>query len=315
VTAEQAGEALSFEVAIVGGGPAGLTAGLYAARAGRSTVLLEQTAPGGQAMTTWRVDNYPGLPRVNGAELMLRMVEQTREHDLPILTRQVTAWIPGVLHRLVTPDGDLQARALILATGAKPRRLHIPGEDTYHGRGVSYCATCDGAFFRDMPVAVIGGGNTALEEAEFLTRFASKIYLVHRREQFRADHVIQQQVLRHPKIEVLTPYVPREIRGDSAVQSLRLEPRGGGACRELPVRGVFIFVGLTPQTEFVRGLLDTDPDGYILTQPNFAASQPGVFAAGDCRANVLKQIVVAAGEGAAAAMMADRYLSEFSARG
>jgi thioredoxin reductase (NADPH) len=197
---------------------------------------------------------------------------------------------------------------VIVATGATPRSLGIPGETELRGLGVSYCATCDGAFFRDVPVAVVGGGNTALEEAEFLTRFASRVYLVHRREQFRADQLIQDHVLRLPKVEVVTPFVPRAILGEGKVQGLALERCGGGGGRELAVQGVFIFVGLIPQTEPLRGIVPLDDAGYVLTGPDFSTALPGLFAAGDCRAGSAKQIIVAAGEGAAAAMAAENYL-------
>jgi thioredoxin reductase (NADPH) len=303
------------DVLIIGAGPAGLTAGLYAARAGRSVLLMEQLSPGGQAATTWRVDNYPGVPQVNGMDLMMRMDEQARGFGVEVISSQAAALEPattGAPHQVMTSSGPLWARTVIITTGAIPKLLSIPGESEFRGRGVSYCATCDGAFFRDQPVAVIGGGNTALEEAEFLTRFASKIYLVHRRNEFRADKIIQQQVLNHPKIEVVTPYIPKEIRGSREVTGLLLEERGNQNCRELEVKGVFIFVGLTPQTDFLKSVITLDQDGYIVTGPDLTTSVSGVFAAGDCRANYSKQIIVAAGEGAVAAIMADRYLQNQS---
>ena len=303
-------DAPAVDVAVVGAGPAGLTAALYAARAGRSVRICERATPGGQAATTWRVDNYPGAPEVNGADLVQKMADQATGFGAQYAFLDVERFEPGDgVHRLHAQGGMLEARTVIIATGAAPRQLRVPGEDKLLGRGVSYCATCDGAFFRDVPVAVVGGGNAALEEAEFLTRFASKVYIVHRREHFRADRWVQEHVLAHPKIETVTPYTPREILGDDAVTGMLLDRRGGTECRELPVQAVFVFVGYRPRTEFLTGVLDLSETGYVRTGPDLAASVPGVFAAGDCRENLVKQIVVAAGEGAAAAVAADRYLA------
>lgn len=303
--------AYDYDVAIIGAGPAGLTAGLYAARSGNKTVILEKLAPGGQAVTTWRVDNYPGVPRVNGAELVMHMEAQAREFGAEIRSEEVVRLARGAVHRIETAAGEIRARAVIVAVGASHRHLEVPGERELTGRGVSYCATCDGAFFRDVPVAVIGGGNAALEEAEFLTRFASKVYLVHRREQFRADQVLVEQVRRHPKIEILPPCIPKAILGEGEVTALALAPAAGVACPpELAVKAVFIFVGSRPNTGFLQGSLDLDEHGHVVTLHGQATGVPGVFAAGDCRAHSIKQIVTAAGEGAAAAVLADRYLKE-----
>lgn len=306
---ENVSAAQVYDIIIVGAGPAGLTAGLYAVRSGRSVVLLEQLASGGQAATTWQVDNYPGVPHVNGAELMKTIDQQVRELGLQILSDPVEGLTPGEIKRVQGAAAVYRGRTVILATGALPRKMEIPGEEEYRGRGVSYCATCDGAFFRDLPVAVIGGGNTALEEAEFLTRFASKVYLIHRRAEFRADKMVQDQVLKNPKIEIVTPFVPYDILGDGkSVTSLAVGPRNSRECRQLSVKGVFFFIGLTPQTAVFRDVLDLDEAGYIRTNQDLETSAGGVFAAGDCRANKVKQIVVAAGEGATAAIMADRHL-------
>jgi thioredoxin reductase (NADPH) len=299
-----------YDVIIVGAGPAGLTAGMYAVRSGRSVILIEQLSPGGQAATTWQVDNYPGLPHINGAELMMKMDTQARELGLEIVSDLVTAVQPGKVHKVVCAGETYQGKTVIVATGAVPKKLDIPGEDTYRGRGVSYCATCDGAFFRDVPVAVVGGGNTALEEAEFLTRFASKVYLIHRRTEFRADKIVQDSFLKNPKIEVVTPFVPYEIEGgDTGVVRVHIGPRNEKASKTLDIKGIFIFVGLIPQTHFVKDVLDLDADGYIITKSNLETNQAGIFAVGDCRANEVKQIVVAAGEGAMAAVLADRYIN------
>jgi thioredoxin reductase (NADPH) len=298
-----------WDMVIVGAGPAGLTAGLYASRTGRKALILEQYSPGGQAAQTWQVDNYPGVPHVNGAELIMRMENQAREFGMNIIMTQVTGIVPGSPLTLLTSKGEVRAKTVILAVGAIPKTLDIPGESEYKGRGVSYCATCDGAFFRDVPVAVIGGGNTALEEAEFLTRFASRIYLIHRREQFRADKILQDRILTHPKIKVITAHVPSAILGNAqGVTTLVYGPRNQAECLELSVKGVFVFVGWTPQTAWLKELLDLDDSGYIITNEKLETRIPGVYAAGDCRANMLKQIIVANGEGALAAMMAERRL-------
>jgi thioredoxin reductase (NADPH) len=297
------------DLLVLGAGPAGLTAGLYAARSGHHTRLLERLAPGGQAATTWRVDNYPGAPRVNGADLMQAVEAQAREFGLEVASAEATTLVPGdELHRVDTPDGPYWASCVILALGAANQQVGVPGEEALRGRGVSYCATCDGAFFKDLPVAVIGGGNTALEEAEFLTRFASKVYLVHRREHFRADKTVQEQVLHLPKIEIVTPYVPQAVLGEETVTGLRIEHRADHSCRDLDVKGVFVFVGTRPNTAFLSSALTLDAKGYVPAGPDYATAIPGVYAAGDCRAGSVKQIVVAAGEGAAAAVFADRYL-------
>lgn len=302
------GPPAAFDIAVIGAGPAGLTAGLYAARAGRSVVILEQLAPGGQAMNTWRIDNYPGLPEIHGADLMQKLEAQVRHFNVLIQTAQVTRIIPGPSHCLQTTESEIAAGAVVIAAGSVPRALGIPGEEHYRGRGVSYCATCDAAFFRNVPVAVIGGGNTALEEADYLTRFASEVYLVHRREHFRADKLVQTQVLGNPKIKVTTPFVPLAVQGVEQVKSLLLEHADSREKRALEVEGVFVFVGSNPQTGFLAGLLEMDERGYIITRPDLSTHIPGIFAAGDCRAHNVKQIVVAAGEGATAAVMADHYL-------
>ncbi len=298
-----------YDNVIIGAGPAGLTAGLYAIRAGRSVLVLEQLAPGGQAVTTWQVDNYPGLPHVNGAELMMKMNTQIQEFNVPIVLDQVIQVTPGDVHTVHCAGADYSARTVIIATGAIPKKLGVPGEDAFRGRGVSYCATCDGAFFKDVPVAVVGGGNTALEEAEFLTRFASKVYLIHRRDAFRADQIIQDHVLKMSKIETVTPKVPfRIVGGEQGVQGIAIGPRDGKEEKVIEVKGVFIFTGLTPQTGFVKETVSLDKGGYIKTDQRFMTTQPGIFAVGDCRDNIVKQIIVAAGEGAAAAVLADKYL-------
>jgi thioredoxin reductase (NADPH) len=298
-----------YELIIIGGGPAGLTAGIYASRARRKTVLLEKQGCGGQMALTWEVENYPGVEKVSGFELGQRMEKQAREFGLEIKTADVqSVAADGEGHRIVTSDGDLTCRALIIASGSRYNRLSVPGESELTGKGVSYCATCDGAFFRDVPVAVVGGGNTALEEAVFLTRFASRVYIIHRRDEFRGVKYVQEKVFASDKIEPVWNTVVEGIEGENAVTGLRLRDVKSGETKSLAVEGAFIFVGVTPNTEYLQGYLPLDEKGFLLTGENLETEVAGVFVAGDVRAKALRQIATAVGEGALAATSADHYL-------
>lgn len=299
-----------FEIVIVGGGPAGLTAGIYAARARRKTALLEKHGTGGQMALTWEVENYPGVEKISGYELGQRMEQQARSFGLEIRSLDVTGVAAaGGLHRLSTSEGELTCRALVVASGARSNRLGVPGEAELTGRGVSYCATCDGAFYQGVPVAVIGGGDTALEEALFLTRYASRVFLVHRRSEFRGTRLLQERIAAEPKIEPVLDSVVEKVEGEAAVTGLALKNVKTGAASRLAVEGAFVFVGTSPNTEFLKGFVPLDAQGFVPTTPNLETPVPGVFAAGDCRAKVLRQISTAVGEGALAATMADHYLS------
>jgi thioredoxin reductase (NADPH) len=299
-----------YEIIIIGGGPAGLTAGIYAARARRKTVLLEKHGTGGQMALTWEVENYPGVEKISGYELGQRMEQQARGFGLEIRNLDVTGIAgAGGLHRVSTTEGELTCRALVLASGARSNRLGVPGEAELTGRGVSYCATCDGAFYQGVPVAVVGGGDTALEEALFLTRFASRVFLVHRRSEFRGTRLLQERIAAEPKIEPVLDAVVEKIEGKDGVTGLLLKNVKSGAASRLAVEGAFVFVGTTPNTEFLAGFVPLDARGFIPTTSNLETPVPGVFAAGDCRAKVLRQISTAVGEGALAATMADHYLS------
>jgi len=299
-----------YEMIIIGGGPAGLTAGIYAARARRKTVLLEKHGTGGQMALTWEVENYPGVEKISGYDLGQRMEQQARSFGLEIRSLDVTGVASGGgLHRVGTTEGELTCRALVLASGARNNRLGVPGEAELTGRGVSYCATCDGAFYQGVPVAVIGGGDTALEEALFLTRFASRVFLVHRRAEFRGTRLLQERVAAEPKIEPVLEAVVERVEGSDGVTGLALKSVRTGAASRLAVEGVFVFVGWTPNTEFLAGFVPLDARGFIPTTQNLETPVPGVFAAGDCRAKVLRQISTAVGDGALAATMADHYLS------
>jgi len=299
-----------YEIVIVGGGPAGLTAGIYAARARRATVLLEKHGTGGQMALTWEVENYPGVEKISGYELGQRMERQARSFGLEIRNVDVTGIATeGPIHRLSTTEGELACRALVIATGARSNRLGVPGEAELTGRGVSYCATCDGAFYQGVPVAVVGGGDTALEEALFLTRYASRVFLVHRRSEYRGTKLLQERIAAEPKIEPVLDAIVERIEGKDGVTGLSLKNAKTGAVSSIALEGAFIFVGTTPNTEFLRGFLPLDAQGFIVTTPNLETTVPGVFAAGDVRAKVLRQISTAVGEGALAATMADHYLS------
>ncbi len=302
-----------LDLVIVGGGPAGLTAYIYAARARLKTVLVERLSPGGQVLVTDWVENYPGFPEgISGAELMEKFSAHARTLGLePILDEAVGLTVDGELRLVHLASGRiLVAPTVIVATGASPKKLGVPGEAELTGKGVSYCATCDGPFFRDEVIAVVGGGNTAVQESLFLTRFVRKIYLIHRRDQLRATKILQERALDHPKIEFLWNTVVTEILGQEKVEGVRIKNVKTGEEEVLQVGGIFIFIGIKPQTEWLDGVLAVDEGGFIVTDSEMRTSLPGVFAAGDVRAKACRQIVTAAGDGATAAYMAEHYLAE-----
>jgi len=300
----------TVELIIIGGGPAGLAAGIYAARADLETVLLERGMPGGLAASTEFIENYPGFPDgIGGPELAMAMDAQARRFGLKIMNTNVESIRRGQEHWLVeTDDGIIAAQAVILATGAQPSRLGVAGEGKFHGRGVSYCATCDGAFFRDKTVAVIGGGDAAVEEGIFLTKFAAKVYLVHRRDRLRATKILQQRALDNPKIEFCWNSVVDEIQGQDTIAGVLLKDVKTGDQRLLDVEGVFIYVGLKPASGLVRDLVKLDQFDYVITDENMMTTQPGLFSAGDVRSKSLRQVVTAVADGAIAAVAAEKYL-------
>jgi len=302
------------DLAIVGGGPAGLTAGIYAAR-GRLDVLLLEAKPltGGQIATTDVVENYPGFPEpLSGAELMDRMRKQAERFGLPFATADITKISPhddGFL--LEGSRTSYFARAVIVATGTEPRRLGVPGEKELWGMGVTTCATCDGPLYRNKPVAVVGGGDSAVKEAVYLTNFASVVHIIHRRDRLRAEQVIQEQALANEKIDVRWDTVVTAMLGDAergltglALQNVKTEETS-----ELAVDCVFLYVGVLANTDMVEGLVALDDAGLIITDNDMATNVPGIFAAGDCRSKTLKQVATAVGEGAAAAFSAQEYLT------
>ncbi len=302
-----------YDVVIIGGGPAGLTAGLYTSRANLSTLLIERMIMGGQVMTTTKVENYPGFPGgIDGPDLMMRFQEHCQEFGLKVDYGEVENLVDEGAEKVLTVDGKtVRARAVIITTGAEPRKLDIPGEKELTGRGVSYCATCDGAFFRNVPVAIVGGGDTAAEEALFLTRFASKVYLIHRRDKLRATSILQDRLAANEKIEILWDTTVDRAEGDaSGLQAAQIRNVQTGEVRSLPLQGLFVAIGVVPKAHFLADILTLDDEGYILTDAECRTSLPGVFAAGDVRKKILKQIATAVGDGAVAAIMAEKYLED-----
>jgi thioredoxin reductase (NADPH) len=299
-----------YDVIIIGGGPAGLTAGLYNARARLNVLLLERLAPGGQVLTTDWVENYPGFPDgISGFELMDRMKTQAERFGLKIQNDEVTKLELSANRKVVlTAAGSLETKAIILCCGATWKKLGIEGEDQLMGKGVSFCATCDGPFYRNQEVAVIGGGDTALEEAIFLTRFVSKVHLVHRRDKLRAAKVLQERAMSHEKIEFFWDSVPVKILGEKGVEAIELKNVKTQAVSRKNVQGVFVFIGTLPNTDMVKGLIRLDESGFVVTDDNMQTSVPGMYAAGDIRSKLFRQISTAVGEGAAASYAVEKYL-------
>jgi thioredoxin reductase (NADPH) len=301
-----------YEVIIIGGGPAGLTAGLYSSRAGLSSLLIEKGVFGGQITYAEHVENFPGFPQgISGLELGEKMHEQARKHGLKTIPDEVTGLeIQGMLKIVKTTDGNFSSRAVILAGGAIRRKLGVTGEGRLTGRGVSYCAVCDGAFFQDQNVVVIGGGDTAITEALQLTKFASKITIIHRRNQLRAGHILQEKIQSEPKIDFIWNTTISAIEGADMVERIKLHNIKTGQDSNMEVSGVFVSVGINPDTDYMKGILPLDESGYIITNEKMETPIPGVLAAGDIRHNSARQAITAAGDGATAAIYAQKYLTE-----
>ena len=298
------------DLIIIGAGPAGLTAGLYAARGRLNALLLERLAPGGQVLTTDWVENYPGFPEgISGFELMEKMKTQAEHFDLPIRMEEVIELeLRPEKKVVITHKERLEAKALILTLGATPKKLGIEGEELLIGKGVSYCATCDGPFYRDQEVAVIGGGDTALEEALFLTRFAGRIHLAHRRDKLRAVKLLQDRAMAEEKIEFIWDTVPVRILGERGVEGIELKNVKTGEIARKEVQGVFVFIGTQPNTDVINGMVKQNENGFVITDEKMETSIPGVFAAGDIRSKVLRQVSTAVGDGANAAFFAERFI-------
>jgi thioredoxin reductase (NADPH) len=303
---------IEIDVLIVGGGPAGLSAGLYAGRAKMKTILINSGVVGGQIATTMDVENYPGSSNeITGPDLSLRMAEQCREFGCEI--RQETFEKYEMIDKgfiVTTNKEEYRTKTLILATGANPRMLGCKGEGKFRGFGVSYCATCDANFFRNREIFVIGGGDTAIDEAIFLTRFASKVTVVHRRDELRAAKNLQEKAFSNEKIEFILSAEVEEIDGDGIVEKVLIKNKKTGEVTEYKTDGVFIFVGYLPATEVFGENLKKDSSGYIITDETMATNIPGIFAAGDLRQKPLRQVITAASDGAIAAVSAEKYISE-----
>lgn len=315
LTPETAAEGPSSEIydlVILGGGPAGLTAGLYASRAQLKTLLIERGVPGGQAAGSFHIENYPGFPEgISGPELGQHMLDQARHFELGTWTAEITSVDLAGPEKVVTTDkGAVRARAVILASGAKSADLGVPGEEQFKGRGVSYCATCDGAFFRDQTVAVVGGGDSAIDEAIYLTRFAKEVVIIHRRHALRATKVLQDRAMANAKIRFVWDSVVDEIGGGGMVEWVTV--RNVKTCDKarLAVDGIFVYIGLRPSSEFLAGAVTLDPRGYVVANEEMETNVPGVFAAGDLRVKTLRQVVTACADGAIAAFNADKFLQE-----
>jgi thioredoxin reductase (NADPH) len=299
-----------YQLIILGGGPAGLAAGIYSARNKLDALLIEKAMIGGLAIYAELIENYPGFPDgIGGMELGELMLRQAEKFGLKTLTAEVNGLELGQSRKSVkTTEGDLTAKAIIIALGSERINLGVPGEKEFVGRGVSYCATCDAAFFKDQAVAVVGGGNSAISEALHLAKFASKVNLIHRRGQLRATPIFVDQAKSNPKINFIWNATVDAVEGNTAVERLRLNDVVSGKKSVLPVSGVFVSIGQRPNTDLVRGVISLDANGYIVTNEKMETSVPGVLAAGDIRSNSIRQTVSAAGDGATAAVYADRHI-------
>jgi thioredoxin reductase (NADPH) len=301
-----------YQLIILGGGPAGLSAGIYAARNKLNVALVEKNIPGGLANYAESIENYPGFPDgISGFELGEKMLHQGEKFGLQTLTAEITGLEIKEYWKVVkTSEGDLTAQAVIIALGSDRINLNVPGEKEFVGRGVSYCATCDAAFFKDRPVAVVGGGNSAISEALHLSKFANKVFIVHRRDQFRATPVFLDKARAEPKMGFITDTIVTSIEGNNTLEKLQLINVKTQEKFTLPVAGVFISIGQKPNTDFLEGIFPLDSNGYIITNEKMETAVPGVLAAGDIRSNSIRQTISAAGDGATAAIYASRYIEE-----
>lgn len=309
------GERHEYDVVIVGAGPAGLTAGLYAGRAMLRTVVLERGAAGGELLNTELIEDYPGFERIEGWELAQKLEEHTRKFGAELalgVTVDTVRRMPDGTFETTTDSGDVyQSPAVIVTSGGTPVKLGVPGEAEYAGKGVSYCAICDGAFFKGHTIAVVGGGDAAAEEADFLTRYAEKVYLIHRRHDLRASKIIQQRVFENPKIEIIWDTMVDLIEGDTKglVDNLVLRDVRTNERRDLAATGIFVFVGFRPNTGIIAEHFEHDASGYVVTDGNMQSSIPGLFVAGDLRSQLTRQVTTAAGDATTAAIAAEKYLA------
>jgi thioredoxin reductase (NADPH) len=300
-----------YDLVIVGGGPAGLTAGIYASRARLNVLLLEKMAPGGQVLVTDWIENYPGFVEgSSGYDLVNNMAQQAKRFGLIIETSEVLSLdLSDTIKKIELSDKTITTLSIIIATGASPRKLGVPGEDIFTGKGVSFCATCDGPFFKDSVVAAVGGGDTAVQESVYLTKFAKKVYLIHRRDELRAAKILQERLIANDKIEVLWDSILTNIGGGlTNVEKISVKNLKTGEEKEIPVSGCFIWVGTFPNTSFLKDSVKVDKYGFVIVNQNMETSSPGVFAAGDVRNTPLRQVVTAVGDAAIAAISAEHYV-------
>jgi len=300
-----------YDLVIIGGGPGGLTAGIYAMRAALKTALIEMGVPGGQMNNSGSVENWPGDEFISGGDLALKFSQHAQSYGLEMITQEVVEIEPGLdFHTVKLANGDrLSTHAIILATGGSPRKLNIPGEEEHYGKGVSYCAVCDGFFFRDKTVVVVGGGDTAAEESLYLAKLVKQVYLVHRRDALRAGALLQQRVKAECKIEILWNSVVTEIRADAqGVSAVQLQNTQNGKKSELAADGVFVFIGFEPNNKLVPAGTKMNADGYVVTDEKCETNVPGIFVIGDLREKYFRQIVISASDGATAALAAAHYV-------
>ena len=306
-----------YDIVIIGGGPGGLSAAIYAMRAALKTVLIEKGVPGGQVNMSDEVENYPGFVHIGGAELSMKFNEHANAYNLETITREVTAIEPGLeYHTVVLDDGSrISAHALILATGGTPRKLNVPGEDDNYGKGVSYCAVCDGFFFRGKEVIVVGGGDSACEEGLYLAKLAKRVYIVHRRDALRASMILQQRVEADCNTEVLWNSVVTDIREqDGSVNAVTLKDTRSGETRDMAIDGVFVFIGFEPNNQIVPTGVRMSADGFVITDDQCATSIAGIYAIGDLREKYARQIVLSAADGCMAALSAAHYVETRKAK-
>jgi thioredoxin reductase (NADPH) len=299
-----------YDVVIIGGGPAGLTAGIYTSRSRLSSLLIERGAIGGQAVNAWMIENYPGFAEgINGVDLTQAMHNQATKFGLETVYDEVTGIeLNGGEKIIKTAQGGFSAKAVIIAGGSERQKLGAPGEAEFTGKGVSYCATCDGAFFKDKAVAVIGGGNSAVTEAIELTKFASKVILIHRRNELRATKIMQEKVTADTRIKILWDTIVEEIKGDKFVNKMKLRNLKTGETTEVDIDGIFVSVGSQPATGYLKGVVELDNVGAIIANDKLETNVPGIFAAGDIRSGSIRQVVGATGDGAVAAVNAGKYV-------
>jgi len=297
-----------YDLIIIGGGPAGLSAGIYAVRYGLDTLVLEKNEISGQIVLTDTVENYPGFTSITGMELMNRFKNHARSAGVTLQNNEVLMVKTGAKNKIVLTDtGELETKTVIIATGANPRHLGIPGEEEFAGRGVSYCATCDGPFFANLNVVVVGGGDSAITDALILSKIANRVYVVHRRDALRAAKIMQERAFSSGNIEFIWETVPEEIIGSDGVEKVVLKNVKSGETKEMPIDGVFIYVGIQPNTEFVD--INKTRAGFIITNDRMETSVDGIYAAGDCRETPLRQVVTSAADGAIAAAAAHEYVT------